>query len=182
MVKNSTKVRPVAHATKSTTTPSLRADDKAGSGCCDEHAATADLSDRKHEDFGRSPGTPAQPTCAPQLALTIFSGIFSYAAHAMFGLEAADDVTAERRRSSRFISVIRPVISAFPQRTFRRANFKQLSPEAIRPIRDKDQRNGSLNCATTRLSTCRCAESVAKQQRRETWRKPVAGRQQDFRC
>jgi hypothetical protein len=79
MAKNSTKVRPVAHATKSTTAPSLRADDKAGSGCCDELAATADLSDRKHEDFGRSSGTPSPPTCVSQLALTIFSGIFSYA-------------------------------------------------------------------------------------------------------
>ena len=76
MAKNSTKLRPVAHATKSTSTPSLRADDKADSVYCDEHAATADLSDRKHEDFGGSSGTPAQPTCVPQLALTIFSGIF----------------------------------------------------------------------------------------------------------
>jgi hypothetical protein len=45
-------------------------DDKAGSKYCDEHAATADLSDRKHEDFGRSSGTPAQPACAAQSALT----------------------------------------------------------------------------------------------------------------
>jgi hypothetical protein len=70
VAKNSTKVRPVAQATKSTPTPSLGPDHKAGSKYCDEHAATADLSDRKHEDFGRSSGTPAQPTCVAQLALT----------------------------------------------------------------------------------------------------------------
>src|ERR1700736_5920052 len=106
MARNSTKVRTGAHATKSPTAPSLRADDKAGSGCCDAPAATADLSDRKHDDFGRSSGTPSPPTRVSQLALTIFSGISSYAAHAMFGLVMADDVTAERRRNSRFILVI----------------------------------------------------------------------------
>jgi hypothetical protein len=71
VAKNSTKVRPVAQATKSTPTPSLRADNKAGSGYCDQRAATADLSDSKYEDFGKSSGTPAQPTCVAQLALTI---------------------------------------------------------------------------------------------------------------
>jgi hypothetical protein len=107
----------------------------------------------------------------------------------MFGREVTNDVMAKRRRSSRVIFVIRPfeadrnatVISALPLRTFGGDSFKQLSPEAIRPVRDKDQRSGSLNCATTRLSTCRCAESVARRQRLETWRKPVGGRQQDFR-
>ena len=53
MAKNSTKVRPVAQATKSTGTPLLRAHDKAGSEYYDQHAATAGLSDRKHEDFGQ---------------------------------------------------------------------------------------------------------------------------------
>jgi hypothetical protein len=71
VAKNSTKVRPVAQATWSTPAPSLRADHKAGSKYCDEHAATAGLSDRKHEDFGRSSGTPAQPTRVAQSALTI---------------------------------------------------------------------------------------------------------------
>jgi hypothetical protein len=70
VAKNSTKVRPVAQATKSTPTPSRRADDKAGSKYYDERAATADLSDSKHEDFGRSSGEPAQPICVAQLALT----------------------------------------------------------------------------------------------------------------
>jgi hypothetical protein len=70
VAKNSTKVRPVAQATKSTPTPSLRADDKAGSKYGDAHAAAADLSDRKHKDFGKSSGTPAQPTGVAQLALT----------------------------------------------------------------------------------------------------------------
>jgi hypothetical protein len=42
-----------------------------------------------------------------------FSG---YAAHAMLGLEVADDVTAERRRSSRFIFVIRPLKRTTTQR------------------------------------------------------------------
>src|ERR1700680_1025708 len=69
MARNSTKVRPVAHATKSTDTSSLRADDKSGSGYCDEHAAPADLSDRKHEDFGRSSGAPAGPIWGAQFGL-----------------------------------------------------------------------------------------------------------------
>jgi hypothetical protein len=73
------------------------------------------------------------------------------------------------------------VISAFASKNFRQGHFKQLSPEAIRPVRDKDQRNGALDCATTRLSTCPRAESVARQQRRETWRWHVGGRQQGFR-
>jgi hypothetical protein len=73
---NSTKVRPVADATKSAGPRGLNADGTAGSACCDEHAATADLSDRKHEDFHRSSGTPAQPACEPRFALTIFSIIF----------------------------------------------------------------------------------------------------------
>jgi hypothetical protein len=109
MAKNSTKVRPVAHATKSTRTSSLRADDKSGSGYCDEQAAPADLSDRKHEDFGRSSSTPAQPTCVPQFGINHLLGNFlDMLAHAMPGLELANDVTAEHRRSSRLIFVIRP--------------------------------------------------------------------------
>ena len=76
MAKNSTKVRPVAHATKSTSTSSLRADDKAGSGYCDEYVAPAELSDRKHEDFGMSSGTPAQPTCVRQFGINHLLGNF----------------------------------------------------------------------------------------------------------
>src|SRR6266478_3760515 len=94
------------------------------------------------------------------------------AAHAPLGLEVADDATAERRRTC---------ARELPAGSFRQGTLKQLSPEVIRPFRDKDWRSGSLDCATTRRSTCRCAESVAKQQRRETWRTPVGGRQQDFR-
>jgi hypothetical protein len=60
VAKNSTKVRPVAYATNSTPAPSLGANAKAGSGHRGEHAATADLSDRKHEDFAGSSGAPAK--------------------------------------------------------------------------------------------------------------------------
>jgi hypothetical protein len=64
----------------------------------------------------------------------------------MFGLEVAGDVTAERRAPFGLYLRHPPfeadhnatVMSALPQRTFGRANFKQLSPEAIRPICDKD--------------------------------------------
>ena len=99
---NSTKVRPVADATKLAGPRLLHADGTAGSACCDDHAATADLSDSKHEDFDRSSGTPAQPTCAPRFSLTIFSIIF-------FDMRRSDTPTlgcrwgecGEHRRSSR---------------------------------------------------------------------------------
>jgi hypothetical protein len=76
VANNSTKVRPVADATKSASPRPRHADNAAGAAGCDGQAATADLSDRKHEDFGRSSGTPAQPACEPRFSLTIFPIIF----------------------------------------------------------------------------------------------------------
>ena len=125
---------------------------------CDEHAVTADLSESNHEDFREIPGTPAQPTCVAAIGVNPL-------------LNFPD---MRRMRCSDF---------SWPSlnERFSSANFKQPSPEAIRPNCYKDQHNNSRDCAMTRRSTCRCAKSVAKQQRREMWRKPVGGRQRDFR-
>jgi hypothetical protein len=74
---------------------------KPAQGYCHEHAATADLSDGKHEDFGRSSGTPGQPKCVPHLALTIFSVIFSIRGPCD-ALEADRDATVIRLASRNF--------------------------------------------------------------------------------
>src|SRR5205823_3023891 len=77
--KNPTKVRPVARTTTSTSTASPLADDEVSLGSCDEHTPTADLSNGKHEDFGRSYGALRSPHALRKFALTIFSRISRYA-------------------------------------------------------------------------------------------------------
>jgi len=77
--KNPTKVRRVERTTTSTSAASLLADDEVGLRPCEEHAAAADLSDGKHEDFGRSAGTQSSRHSLRQIALTIFLEIFGEA-------------------------------------------------------------------------------------------------------
>jgi hypothetical protein len=77
MANNSTKVRPLAHATTSTSAHSRHADGNDDFGCCDERIATADLSDSKHEDFAASSDTPTHRHALSQFELTIFYGTCS---------------------------------------------------------------------------------------------------------
>lgn len=75
--KISTKVRPVAHATQWTRALRFLRMKKPTWESCGEHGVTADLSDSNHEDFCRIPARQRSQYVLPQLALTLFSRIFS---------------------------------------------------------------------------------------------------------
>jgi hypothetical protein len=77
LVEKSSKVRRVAYVAKPTGTRSSRPDDKARVEHRDEHATTADLSERKHEEFSRGSGKPAQRRMSFAIGINHLLGNFS---------------------------------------------------------------------------------------------------------
>jgi hypothetical protein len=79
VAKKSTKVRPVARATKATRVLSLFPRGDAAMRTRLRRDTTADLSGRKHEDFRAGSGRLASSKAHIFLALTIFARIFARA-------------------------------------------------------------------------------------------------------
>ena len=73
VANNSTKVRPVAHATNARRPRWPDADRWARSRQIDEHGIACDVSDGKQNEFERSSDTPVQLSCPAKSALTIFA-------------------------------------------------------------------------------------------------------------
>jgi hypothetical protein len=134
------------------------ADDKVDLGSCDEHAATIDLTRSKHAHFAGSSST----TCASAFGINHPLENFLD----LWRARSENHLTGPIREANGNATAI----SVLPQCAFGSINSKQPFAEVIQPTGCKGWHSDALDCATRRRSTCRCAESVARQQHRETWR------------
>jgi hypothetical protein len=141
----------------------------------DEHAATADLSERKHEEFSVSSSTWAERRMSFAIGINHLHWN-SLQPQAGCGDAYSHTYDARRKNSEMPLRYWRSPAVSFSFRCFRR-----LWTEVSRPVRDRGQRSGWPDCARRRPSTCHCAGFAARSQRRERLRRRAAGRLRDFR-